>query len=181
MFRGDKGKRQFLPADLLIGRSAPVKEEKERHRKDFQRNLKNPLTNPGIHGTITTKDKEKENSYKTRKDTIAMKNTTYATVYAFLTANGFDNAEILAEFEKEINRNAEAKQAKETMYAEAKPVVLSVMDVPATIAEIFEAVEGNVDLPEGFTKGNLQYAITRLWKDEVEKIEGKVNTYRRKA
>ena len=36
-------------------------------------------------------------------------------------------------------------------------------------------------LPEGFTKGNLQYAITRLWKDEVEKIEGKVNTYRRKA
>lgn len=110
-----------------------------------------------------------------------MKNTTYATVYAFLTANGFDNAEILAEFEKEINRNAAVKQEKEAMYAKAKPIVLSVMDVPATISEIFEAVSGNVDLPEEFTKGNLQYAITRLWKDEVEKIEGKVNTYRRKA
>ena len=110
-----------------------------------------------------------------------MKNTTYATVYAFLTANGFDNAEILAEFEKELNRNAAVKQEKETMYAKAKPIVLGVIDVPATIAEIFEAIEGNVDLPEGFTKGNLQYAITRLWKDEIEKIEGKVNTYCRKA
>jgi len=108
-----------------------------------------------------------------------MKNTTYATVYSFLTANGFDNAEILAEFEKEINRNAVAKQAKETLYAEAKPIVLGVMDAPATITEIFEAVEG--DLPDGFTKGNLQYAITRLWKDEIEKTEGKVNTYSRKA
>lgn len=108
-----------------------------------------------------------------------MKNTTYATVYAFLTANGFDNAEILAEFEKEINRSAEAKQAKETLYATAKPIVLGVMDAPATIGEIFESVERN--LPEGFTKGNLQYAITRLWKDEVVKTEGKVNTYARKA
>jgi len=108
-----------------------------------------------------------------------MKNTTYATVYAFLTAKGFDNAEILAEFEKEINRNAEAKQAKDTLYAEAKPIVLGAMDAPATITEIFEAVEN--ELPEGFTKGNLQYAITRLWKDEIDKTEGKVNTYSRKA
>lgn len=108
-----------------------------------------------------------------------MKNTTYATVYSFLTANGFDNAEILAEFEKEINRNAEAKQAKDTLYSEAKDVVLSAMDAPATIGEIYEAVE--TKLPEGFTKGMLQYAITRLWKDEIEKTEGKVNTYARKA
>ena len=108
-----------------------------------------------------------------------MKNTTYATVYSFLTANGFDNAEILAEFEKELNRNAEAKQAKETLYAEAKPIVLGAMDAPATITEIFEAVED--ELPDGFTKGNLQYAITRLWKDEIDKTEGKVNTYSRKS
>ena len=108
-----------------------------------------------------------------------MKNTTYTTVYSFLTANGFDNAEILAEFEKEINRNAEAKQAKETLYAEAKPIVLGAMDAPATITEIFEAVRDN--LPDGFTKGNLQYAVPRLWKDDIDKTEGKVNTYARKA
>jgi len=108
-----------------------------------------------------------------------MKNTTYATVYAFLTAKGFDDAEILAEFEKEINRNAEAKQAKEALYAEAKPIVLKVMDAPATITEIFDSVES--DLPNDFTKGMMQYAITRLWKDEIDKTEGKVNTYARKA
>lgn len=108
-----------------------------------------------------------------------MKNTTYATVYAFLTANGFDNAEILAEFEKELNRNVEAKQAKDALYAKAKDIVLPVMDARATINEIYEAVEK--DLPKGFTKGNLQYAVTRLWKDEIDKTEGKVNTYSRKA
>ena len=108
-----------------------------------------------------------------------MKNATYATVYNFLKTNGFNDAEILAEFEKEINRNAEAKRAKETLYAEAKPIVLAVMDVPATIGEIFEAVEK--ELPEGFTSGMLQYGLTRLWKDEIDKTEGKVNTYRRKA
>lgn len=108
-----------------------------------------------------------------------MKNTTYATVYSFLTANGFNDAEILAEFEKEINRNADAKQAKDALYAKAKEVVLPVMDGPATISEIYEAVEK--DLPEGFTKGNLQYAITRLWKDDIAKTEGKVNLYARKA
>lgn len=108
-----------------------------------------------------------------------MKNTTYATVYSFLIANAFDNAEILAEFEKEINRNVEAKQAKEALYAEAKDIVLQAMDAPATITEIFNSVES--DLPEGFTKGMLQYAITRLWKDEIVKTEGKVNTYSRKA
>ena len=108
-----------------------------------------------------------------------MKKTTYETVYSFLTTNGFEDAEILAEFEKEINRGAEAKQAKDALYAKAKPIVLGAMDAPATIGEIFDAVEK--DLPEGFTKGMLQYAITRLWKDDVEKTEGKTNTYSRKG
>jgi hypothetical protein len=40
---------------LLIGRSAPVEEEKERHRKDFQRNLKNPLTNRPQDAIMITK------------------------------------------------------------------------------------------------------------------------------
>lgn len=106
-----------------------------------------------------------------------MKNTTYSTVYSFLTTHGFDNAEILAEFEKEINRSAEAKQAKDALYAEAKDIVMKAMDAPATITEIYDVVEA--DLPNGFTKGMLQYAITRLWKDEIVKTEGKVNAYSR--
>lgn len=108
-----------------------------------------------------------------------MKKATLETIYVVLTEAGYDDAEILAEIEKEINRNAEAKQAKEALYEEAKEIVLSAMDAPATITEIFEAVKS--DLPEGFTKGMMQYAITRLWKDEIDKTEGKVNTYARKS
>ena len=33
-------------------------------------------------------------------------------------------------------------------------------DTPVTIAELFEEVKG--DLPQGFTKSKVQYAITRL-------------------
>ena len=146
-------------------------------KKFFKHSLKNPLTTATKCGTILT-EQRKENLTKPERITT-MKKTTYETVYSFLTTNGFDDAEILAEFEKEINRGAEAKQAKDALYAEAKPIVLGAMDAPATIGEIFDAVEK--DLPEGFTKGMLQYAITRLWKNDVEKTEGKTNTYSRKG
>ena len=84
--------------------------------------------------------------------------------------------EIVAELAK-----GEAKaQANRDLYAVAKDVVLGVLsDTPVTIAELYEEVKDA--LPEGFSKGKVQYAITRLWADEVTKTEGKVNTYSRKA
>ena len=106
-----------------------------------------------------------------------MKKTSYVAIHAFLTANGFSDADVLADLEKELNRGAEAKQAKENLYEQAKAVVLKAMDAPATITEIYDCVVK--ELPEGFTKGMLQHAIARLWKDEVVKTEGKVNTYAR--
>jgi acetyltransferase-like isoleucine patch superfamily enzyme len=48
-----------------------------------------------------------------------------------------------------------------------------------TIGELYDAIEH--ELPDGFTKGKLQYAMTRLWADDLVKVEGKVNTYARKA
>ena len=109
-----------------------------------------------------------------------MKKTTLTTIYSALLDAGYESTNpIMEEISKEINRGAEAKQAKDNLYAEAKAVVLTAMDAPATITEIYDSVASN--LPEGFTKGMLQHAITRLWKDEVEKTEGKVNTYSRKA
>ena len=109
-----------------------------------------------------------------------MKKNTLTTIYSALLDAGYESTDpIMEEISQEINRGAEAKQAKDALYAQAKDIVLTAMDAPATIAEIYEAVES--DLPEGFTKGNLQYAITRLWKDEIDKTEGKVNTYSRKA
>lgn len=85
-------------------------------------------------------------------------------------------AEIVAELTK-----GEAKaQANRDLYAQAKDIVLGALsDTPATIGEIYEEIKDA--LPEGFSKGKVQYAITRLWADEVVRTEGKINAYSRKG
>lgn len=82
----------------------------------------------------------------------------------------------------ELARGEAKAQANRDLYAEAHDVVMEVMSTltaPATIGEIFDEVAPN--LPDGMTKSKLQYAITRLWTNEIEKTEGKVNTYSLKA
>ena len=107
-----------------------------------------------------------------------MKKATLTTIYETLKTMDYD-PEILAEVETELNRGAEKAQANKEMYDAAKPVVFAALsDTPVTISELYAEVEDN--LPDGMTKGKLQYAITRLWKDEVGKVEGKVNSYTRK-
>lgn len=74
--------------------------------------------------------------------------------------------EILAEYEK----NEAKAQVNRNLYAKAHDVVMNVMDsTPRTIAEIFDLCEA--DLPEGFSKSKIQYAMREYWKDEVVKIE----------
>lgn len=86
--------------------------------------------------------------------------------------------EIRDEIASELAKGAEKAQANRDLYAQAHDVVIGALsDTPVTIGEIFAEVEN--DLPEGFSKGKVQYAITRLWADEVVKHEGKVNTYTR--
>ena len=87
---------------------------------------------------------------------------------------------IKAEIEAELNKGEAVKAENAKLYDTAKAVVMSELnttDKAVTIGELYDAVAG--DLPEGFTKGKLQYAVTRLWKDEIVRIEGKVNTYRK--
>ena len=107
-----------------------------------------------------------------------MKKTTLSAIYTALKDTAFDK-DMLSEIEKELNRNEEVKAKNNALYEQAKPIVLGALtDMPMTIGEIYEGIED--ELPEGFTKGKVQYAITRLWADEVTKTEGKVNTYSRK-
>ena len=90
-----------------------------------------------------------------------------------------DVKDIRDEIVAELNKGAEKAQANRDLYEQAKGIVLKALsDTPATIAEIYAEVEN--ELPEGFSKGKVQYAITRLWADEVVKHEGKTNTYTRK-
>ena len=98
---------------------------------------------------------------------------------SYLNGNTVDNiAEIKAELEAELNRGAEKAQKNRELYESVKPIIMEGFKdagVPITIAELYESIEGN--LPDGFGKSKVQYAVTRLWIDELVKTEGKVNAY----
>ena len=84
----------------------------------------------------------------------------------------------IVKMEKAEARKDEQKAAKNAEYAEAHDVIMGVIaDAvgPVTIAEIYEACKD--ELPEGFTKNKISYALRVYWSDEVVKTEGKVNTY----
>ena len=110
-----------------------------------------------------------------------MKKATLKSLVSYLNGETVTNLdEIRDELVAELNKGEAKAQANRDLYAEAKDIVLNALsDTPVTIGELYDEVKG--DLPEGFSKGKVQYAITRLWADEVVKTEGKVNTYTRKV
>lgn len=109
-----------------------------------------------------------------------MKKDTLTRIYNTLKDITFINKdEILAEIEKEMNRGAERKEATAKEYEVAKDVIIGALgDAAATVAEIYEAIKG--DLPEGFGKGKVQYALTHLWQDQIAVVDGTPKSYRRK-
>lgn len=107
-----------------------------------------------------------------------MKKATFEAIKTALTNFGYDNADVLAELDKEINKGAEAKAKNAEAYDAIHDIVMNALtSTPATVAEIWEAIEDEV--PEGITKGKVQYALTHLWSDEIVKVEGKPNGYRK--
>ena len=108
-----------------------------------------------------------------------MKKVTMNAIANVLSSINFENKDaILAELNAEINRGADAKAQKWAEYDAMKPIVLDALsDTPVTIAELYDAVRD--ELPEGFSKGKLQYAVTKLWVDAIVKIDGKPSTYKK--
>lgn len=100
-----------------------------------------------------------------------MKKTTMQTLVSyFAMQNGLpsDVADAVDELKAELNRNAAKAQANRELYDAARGVVLAALElVPngCTAAELFAEVEQ--ELPEGFTKSKLQYALTHYWNDAV--------------
>ena len=108
-----------------------------------------------------------------------MKKVSLLSLVSYLTETGA-LPEIKAEIEAELSKGEAKAQANRDLYAQAHDVVIDALsDTPVTIGELYDEIANA--LPEGFSKGKVQYAITRLWADEVVKTEGKVNTYTRKA
>ena len=107
-----------------------------------------------------------------------MTKATFEAIKTALTNFGFADEEILAELDKEINKGAEQKAKNAEAYDAIHDIVIGALtSAPATVAEIWEAIEDEV--PEGITKGKVQYALTHLWGDEIVKVEGKPNGYRK--
>ena len=143
---------------------------------------------PPLGKTLDIKHKMCYNVYENRgrktsqtRKAFIMKKSTLQSLVSYLNGETITNLdEIRDELVAELNKGEAKAQANRDLYAQAKDIVLNALsDTPVTIGELYAEVEN--DLPEGFSKGKVQYAITRLWADEVEKTEGKVNTYALKA
>ena len=109
-----------------------------------------------------------------------MKKATFEAIKTALTNFGYDNQEVMDELTKEINKGAEQKAKNAEAYDAIHDIVMDALiaaGVPVTCADVWETIKDEV--PEGTTKGKVQYALTHLWQDEIVKIEGKPNTYRK--
>ena len=107
-----------------------------------------------------------------------MKKLSLVAIKNALVGFGYADEDILAELDKEITKG-EAQKAKNAEAYEALHdfIVGELTDDPVTCGELRDAIKD--DVPEGTTKGKVQYALTHLWQDEIVKIEGKPNSYRK--
>lgn len=108
-----------------------------------------------------------------------MKKSTMEAIRATLVDFGVAETDpIVIELDAELNRGAAEKAARAAEYDGVHDLIIdNLSSVPVTVTDLFNEIE--TDLPSGFTKGKVQYALNNLWQDEIVKIPGKPNTYRR--
>lgn len=98
-----------------------------------------------------------------------MTKATLTALVNYLTEKNDDYMmDVLNELTTELNRNAVKAQANRELYALAHDVAMAGLrraGNPVTAGELYDEVAD--ELPEGFTKGKLQYALSRLWGDEL--------------
>ena len=102
-----------------------------------------------------------------------MKKNTMTTILS-LIAN-IDTAEaqeIREELTAELNKGKAKADANRAIYDEIHDAVIEALKSatdPVTAQELADET--------GFAKGKIVYGLRNYWADEVEKIEGKVNSY----
>lgn len=137
----------------------------------------NLLTKAKIHDIITTKDEEKENSYKTRKDT-AMKKASMETLVNYIDSHDLtDLFAIKDELTAELSKGKAKADANRALYNEYHDKVVEVLrnaSAPVTAQEIADET--------GIARGKIVYGLTNYWSDEVERDNsGKSTAYTIKA
>lgn len=106
-----------------------------------------------------------------------MKKVTIETLVAYLNGETVTNLdEIKAELEAELTKGKAKADANRAVYDEIHNAVVKVLTSatdPVTAQELADET--------GYAKGKIVYGLTNYWTDEIEKIEGKTNTYALKA
>ena len=109
-----------------------------------------------------------------------MKKDTLRCMLDLLDGHPVDTNGLRAEVEAELNKGAEEKAARAAAYEGIHDIVVdNLTDTPVALNDLWGEIEGEVTA-KGMTKHNVQYALNNLWQDEIVKIVGKPNTYRRK-
>lgn len=87
---------------------------------------------------------------------------------------------VLEEVDAELNKGKAEKDARDAAYEEIHSLIVdNLTDTPITCADLFAEIESEV-VAKGMNRHNVQHALNNKWQDEIEKIPGKPNTYRRK-
>ena len=105
-----------------------------------------------------------------------MKRTTLIAIKNALTGYGYMDSEVLSELNREITRGDAQKEANQAIYSEMFNAVVKALtsaENPVTAQELVDET--------GYPKGKIVYGLSHYWGEEIEKIEGKVNTYTLKA
>lgn len=106
-----------------------------------------------------------------------MRKNTIETLVAYLNGETVTNLdEIKDELEAELTKGKAKAEANRAIYEEIHDAVIEVLKNatdPVTAQELADET--------GFAKGKIVYGLRNYWANEVEKIEGKVNTYSLKA
>ena len=108
-----------------------------------------------------------------------MKKATLSTIYSALLDSGYESTDpIMEEIQTELTKGETAKAKNAEAYEAIHDLIVdNLFDTPVTCGELYDAIES--ELPEGMTKGKVQYALTHLWQDEIVKVAGKPNGYRK--
>ncbi len=91
-----------------------------------------------------------------------------------------DTDPMVVELNAELNKGAEEKAARATAYEGIHRIVVdNLTDTPVSCSDLCLEIAHELE-SHGMTRHNVQYALNNLWQDEIEKIHGKPNTYKRK-
>lgn len=82
----------------------------------------------------------------------------------------------LTEINAELGKGKEQKEANQAVYAKIHDAVIEALASAQNPVTAQELADGT-----GYPKGKIVYGLSHYWGEEIEKIEGKVNTYTLKA